>query len=74
MADHQWSAEKTLGNTALEDNPYEKKRANLTGVIAFLSSGAETAGREDEDLLGDGVDLTHALVVVHDRHGGFAHS
>ena len=38
--------------------------------MSGLSSGTETAGRQDEDLLSHGVDLPHALVVVHDGHPG----
>ena len=35
-----------------------------------LSSGTETAGWQDEDLLRHGVDLPHALVVVDDGNPG----
>ena len=42
----------------------------LTGVVSGLSPSTETAGGQDEDLLGDRVDLPHALVVVHDGHPG----
>ena len=38
----------------------------LTSIVPRLSSGTETAGWQDEDLLRHGVDLPHALVVVHD--------
>ena len=38
--------------------------------MSGLSSGTETAGRQDEDLLRHGVDLPHALVVVDDGHPG----
>ncbi len=48
--------------------------SNLASVVSFLSAGAEAAGRQDEDLLGDGVDLPDALVVVDDRHRRFADS
>ena len=41
----------------------------LAGVVPLLAAGAEAAGGQDEDLLGDGVDLAHALVVLHHRHG-----
>ena len=40
----------------------------LTGIMALLAAGAEAAGRQDEDLLRDAVDLPHALVVVDDRN------
>ena len=42
----------------------------LTSIVSGLSPGTETAGGQDEDLLGDRVDLPHALVVVHDGHPG----
>lgn len=38
----------------------------LTGVVTGLPARTEAAGRQDEDLLRDAVDLPHALVVVHD--------
>ena len=34
--------------------------------MPLLSPCAEAGCGQDEDLLGDGVDLPHALVVVHD--------
>ena len=40
--------------------------------MPLLSPCAEAGGGEDEDLLGDGVDLPHALVVVHDGHPSLA--
>ena len=46
----------------------------LTRVVAFLAPCAEAARRQNEDLFGDGVDLTHALVVLHHGHGGGANS
>ena len=46
----------------------------LTGVVALLAAGAEAARRQDEDLLGDGVDLAYALVVLHHGHVGSANS
>ena len=46
----------------------------LTGVVALLAAGAEAARRQDEDLLGDGVDLAHTLVVLHHGHGGSSNS
>ena len=42
----------------------------LTSIVSGLSSGTETAGWQDEDLLRHGVDLPHALVVVDDGHPG----
>ena len=42
----------------------------LTSIVSCLSSGTETAGRQDEDLLSHGVDLPHALVVVDDGNPG----
>ena len=42
----------------------------LTSIVSGLSSGTETAGWQDEDLLGDRVDLPHALVVVDDGNPG----
>jgi len=42
--------------------------------VSFFAAGAETAGRQDEDLLGDGVDLADALVVVDHGHGGLSHA
>ena len=42
--------------------------------MSFFTTGAEAGGRQDEDLLGDRVDLPHALVVVDDRHRGLPHS
>ena len=38
--------------------------------MAFDTAGTEAGRGKDEDLLGDGVDLPHALVVVHDRDPG----
>ncbi len=55
------------GNTTL-------KSSNLTSVVSLLAAGAEAARRQDEDLLGDGVDLPDALVVVDDRHRRFTDS
>ena len=46
----------------------------LTRIVALLAAGAEAARRQDEDLLGDGVDLAHALVVFHHGHGGSSNS
>ena len=46
----------------------------LTRVVTLLAAGTEAARRQDEDLLGDGVDLAHALVVLHHGHGGRANS
>ena len=40
--------------------------------MALLSACAEAGCGEDEDLLRDGVDLPHALVVVHDRDPSLA--
>ena len=42
----------------------------LTSIVPGLSSGTETAGWQDEDLLSDRVDLPHALVVVDDGNPG----
>ena len=42
----------------------------LTSIVSGLSPSTETAGWQDEDLLGDRVDLPHTLVVVHNRHPG----
>ena len=42
----------------------------LTSIVSGLSSGTETAGWQDEDLLSDRVDLPHALVVVDDGNPG----
>ena len=42
--------------------------------MSFFTTGAEAGGRQNEDLLGDGVDLSNALVVVDDRHRGLPHS
>ena len=42
----------------------------LTSIVPRLSSGTETAGWQDEDLLRHGVDLPHALVVVDDGNPG----
>ena len=36
--------------------------------MALDTPGTEAGGGEDEDLLRHGVDLPHALVVVHDRN------
>lgn len=41
---------------------------DLACVMPLLAAGAEAAGGQDEDLLRDGVDLAHALVVVDNRH------
>ena len=41
--------------------------------MAPLPTRAETAGRQDEDLLRHRVDLTHALVVVHDGDASLAY-
>ena len=45
----------------------------LTSIVPGLSSGTETAGRQDEDLLSHGVDLPHALVVVDDGDPGLSY-
>ena len=46
----------------------------LTSIVSGLSSGTETAGRQDEDLLRHGVDLPHTLVIIHDRNSRLANS
>ena len=38
----------------------------LASIVALDTPGTEAGGGEDEDLLRHGVDLPHALVVVHD--------
>ena len=38
--------------------------------MALDTSGTEAGGRKDEDLLRHGVDLPHALVVVHNWNPG----
>ena len=50
--------------------PGQVRLVYLTSIVSGLSSGTETAGWQDEDLLCDGVDLPHALVVVDDGHPG----
>ena len=40
--------------------------------MALDTPGTEAGGGEDEDLLRHGVDLPHALVVVHDRDPSLA--
>ena len=44
----------------------------LARVVSLFTPCAEAAGRKDEDLLGDGVDLADALVVVDHGDGGLA--
>ena len=41
--------------------------------MAFDTTGTEAGRGKDEDLLGDGVDLPHALVVVDDGDPGLAY-
>ena len=48
-------------------------QSHLAGVVTLFAAGAEGGGGEDEDLLGDGVDLAHALVVVDDGDHGLPH-
>ena len=42
--------------------------------MSLLSTGAKTACWQNEDLFCDGVDLSHAFVVVDHWHHGLAHS
>ena len=45
---------------------------HLTCIMALFTSGAETAGRQNENLFCDCVDLPHALVVVDHGHLGLS--
>ena len=42
----------------------------LTSIVTLDATSTEAGRGKDEDLLGDRVDLPHALVVVHDGHPG----
>ena len=45
---------------------------DLTSIVTRVSASTEAGGWQDEDLLGDGVDLPHTLVVIDDGDSGLS--
>ena len=48
--------------------------AYLTSIMAFFTSGAKTAGGQNENLFGNCVDFPHAFVVIYHWNLSFANS
>lgn len=51
----------------------QKLLTYLTSIVSFFASSTKTAGREDEYLLCDSIDLPYALHVTNDRDFSFSH-
>ena len=48
--------------------------AYLTSIMAFFTSGAKTAGGQNENLFSNCVDFPHAFVVIYNWNLSFANS
>ena len=53
---------------------YIVDHAYLTSIMAFFTSGAKTAGGQNENLFSNCVDFPHAFVVIYNWNLSFANS